>query len=825
MIKKLALLLLLLVVVLIGSISTRVAIIKAVVNVALGPQHQLTQLQQLKWSDGGFKVQHLQLQSENGRSIYTLQNIHFLIPDWSFNRARLTVGKVHVSLAQSSEDSYQPGPQQAISISQLLTQAGQIPLHMLDIAELKVTGSPYPLAVNWLNEAQLQSLFITSSHATLSLSLDHTQTSAVLAALQLTHNDSDQATVIANAELLLTLGRHEHHVSAQGNIYTAKLPALLSHYSPLPEQLVELSGNLSLSSEFQFSDDLHSANGHWWIKEQSSLSATLDVGTKEAQPMIFELAFPTRIALNLNDTAQLTADTLRFSAEGGPYQAGVMGKLYNGECTQGHLSKGGCSAQINALTHIDQLDYQQWQFRGTQARISAQLTLEDQQLGLFVSPDSYLRTTSISSPQLTMNNVQLRPLTALSGQLQLVDQSITINSDQLSVMLPLVEFDKIQVASHFILSDTTLCICQRPLMSTTLATDSLNIRIGQTWLPALSISSEFVLEQNTVAATTWLSSDRQRPLAQAQLQYQPASRSASLTWRTDLLATTPEQPLSGFFSNWPFDWDVQNGQYTANATLYWRDQQLSGDIYQRFSDFSGRFANTAFIELNSELDIQLLSTNRLISSKPVAIAIKSIDVGVPITDISARIGFDSSTNRIELHRITAGLLGGTVSADDATVTVGKPSTMEVAVDRIDIKKALTLAGYDAVQGSGLLSGRLPLLISGAGVQVEQGKLSALKPGGVFKYQPKVDAGDTSVQLVNDALSNYQYNTLDAKVHYDKQGDLDLKISMRGQNPDFNQGQQIHLNLNVTDNIPMLLRSLQAGRTVTELVEQQLRDSQ
>jgi hypothetical protein len=39
-----------------------------------------------------------------------------------------------------------------------------------------------------------------------------------------------------------------------------------------------------------------------------------------------------------------------------------------------------------------------------------------------------------------------------------------------------------------------------------------------------------------------------------------------------------------------------------------------------------------------------------------------------------------------------------------------------------------------------------------------------------------------------------------------------------------QSRPIHLNLNLTDNIPMLLRSLQSGRTIADLVTKKVEGS-
>jgi hypothetical protein len=45
--------------------------------------------------------------------------------------------------------------------------------------------------------------------------------------------------------------------------------------------------------------------------------------------------------------------------------------------------------------------------------------------------------------------------------------------------------------------------------------------------------------------------------------------------------------------------------------------------------------------------------------------------------------------------------------------------------------------------------------------------------------------------------------------------------MEGLSPELNQGQRINLNLNVSDDIPALLQSLQAGRSVTDALQRQM----
>jgi hypothetical protein len=60
--------------------------------------------------------------------------------------------------------------------------------------------------------------------------------------------------------------------------------------------------------------------------------------------------------------------------------------------------------------------------------------------------------------------------------------------------------------------------------------------------------------------------------------------------------------------------------------------------------------------------------------------------------------------------------------------------------------------------------------------------------------------------------------MNSEVFYGDDGELLLALQLRGYNPDMNNGQAINLNVNITDNIPSLLKSLQASRVITNELE-------
>ena len=127
-----------------------------------------------------------------------------------------------------------------------------------------------------------------------------------------------------------------------------------------------------------------------------------------------------------------------------------------------------------------------------------------------------------------------------------------------------------------------------------------------------------------------------------------------------------------------------------------------------------------------------------------------------------------------------------------------------------------------MEGTGRISGLLPLDVTRSGVTMERGMLAAKAPGGVFRYSTEVVVGTNPAMVqVIEALSNYHYTIFQIEADYLESGDLVLEMVMRGSNPDLQQGRPIHLNLNVTDNIPTLLKSLQSGRVIADTISKKL----
>jgi len=142
---------------------------------------------------------------------------------------------------------------------------------------------------------------------------------------------------------------------------------------------------------------------------------------------------------------------------------------------------------------------------------------------------------------------------------------------------------------------------------------------------------------------------------------------------------------------------------------------------------------------------------------------------------------------------------------------------------------MKLEQQEGLAGSGMLDGQIPIEISSEGIVVTQGQLSARAPGGNIRYTPtaKVAAlaqSNPSVSIVVKALSNFQYDVLDVNTDYQPGGELNLQVRLQGKNPDWQEGQPVHLNLNLEENILTLLRSLQMSDDISERVRKRYQNS-
>ncbi|MEM9208247.1 MAG: YdbH domain-containing protein [Pseudomonadota bacterium] len=200
------------------------------------------------------------------------------------------------------------------------------------------------------------------------------------------------------------------------------------------------------------------------------------------------------------------------------------------------------------------------------------------------------------------------------------------------------------------------------------------------------------------------------------------------------------------------------------------------------------------------------------------------EVGTPFTDL--RVDFSMpSTKQVDVSRLTFNVLGGALATRPFSYDLTAGATdVDVRLTGIQLPFMAEMTGLESVQVEGSLSGSVPLRIERNAVTGGNGRLTNDPPGGVIRLDAESAstlAGSAGVEYVTRALDNFVFEALTSDVEYRPDGDLVLNMRLEGTNPSLDPDQPIVLNLGIENNVPQLLRSLQALRSIEAMLENRL----
>jgi len=290
-------------------------------------------------------------------------------------------------------------------------------------------------------------------------------------------------------------------------------------------------------------------------------------------------------------------------------------------------------------------------------------------------------------------------------------------------------------------------------------------------------------------------------------------------------------PIKGSFTAWPALLELNNGRLNANASLTLAsDQQLpTVKLELTGKGLGGIYDRTALEGLDSHINVRIdpkqlqleLSELRLAQANP----------GIPLgpLQLSGRYNAALQTptqGQLQLRQAEAALMGGKLQlAPGQWSLAAEPLLFPVQVQGLELEQLFILYPTEGLAGTGTLDGELPLQISSQGVTIEQGQLSARAPGGKLQFHSEriraLGRSNSAMQLVTQSLENFRFTTLSSQVNYDQQGKLALAMRLEGQNPAIEQGRPIHFNINLEEDIPTLLASLQLTDKVSDIIKQRV----
>ncbi|WP_193165894.1 intermembrane phospholipid transport protein YdbH family protein [Microbulbifer hainanensis] len=350
-------------------------------------------------------------------------------------------------------------------------------------------------------------------------------------------------------------------------------------------------------------------------------------------------------------------------------------------------------------------------------------------------------------------------------------------------------------------------------------TDPLQLRLQGKYKADVSISGQLALTGDRVHGDSEVQSGAVTLKAAWQHDLQKNRGSAQL----DMPAVTFSQgsPLSQSIAGLPVD--IVAGTLTAGGNVSW--PQLDGDQLRATLDQVAATHGDIFAVGASG---QLAATHRdghWLTPEPQPMRLDTLDVGLPIEKIRFTIGLNGDQD-LTLGNISAELLDGKLHSKAVVWNLaGEERRSEVDIEGISLRNLADEMDAENFAASGTLDLQVPLITGKDGITVEQGKVQARPPGGRLRYygafSPEVLASNPSLKLVAGALEDYNYRELSGTVEYPPSGDMQMALKLVGRSNSVAADRDLIINLNLENNVPDTLRSLQASRDLTEALEKKL----
>ena len=318
----------------------------------------------------------------------------------------------------------------------------------------------------------------------------------------------------------------------------------------------------------------------------------------------------------------------------------------------------------------------------------------------------------------------------------------------------------------------------------------------------------------------------------ADLQLQrPASGALQLRGQLAELVLSGANPLAKTLRDWPALLELGSGRLKAAGTLSLPagNGTPSADLALHLQDVGGIYDRLELSGLDANLQLQV--RDRQLQLQLPDGRLRQLNPGVALGALQLRADYRSSLNRplagqLQLRQAEGTLLGGQLRAAPTVLDLARlPQRLSLQVRGLELAELLKVYPAEGLSGSGILDGELPVSLARDGLHVDQGLLQARAPGGVLQLRSEriraFGRDNPALQLATRALENFHYDQLEGRVSYAPQGKLLLALRLQGRNPELEGGRPVDFTINLEEDVPSLLTTLQLGGRVNEAIQRRV----
>ncbi len=803
----------------------RIALIKTIANWWLiDSQVYIERIDGLRLGWEKSAVEHIHLRMGNNNALQLIDGLTLEYSLMSLSLNHIQVRRASVAIPEFSDSS-------PLLVSELIQEIGLLPTGKVDIHELKLDVVPEVLRFGFEKTSHgVRAQLTGESHA---VNVQITQYLEV---------HTDLSFELANRQQTFASLKAQLKPDSAGYRLGGELGVVLQGFWELidelqiglPEHLAYLSGRVDMQLSAKIPNAI----------EQALLDGVV-MHAEIAEPIIAEyrndhaavfgrlqLELPVGADLMVIDKQGIQLDfgseTVMLKLEGQTNELLVNGSFRKFHCFW--HDQINCETGLVIDAEMSRLNLDSIVVKSPKSKVNGAFFLKSGSAQINLLPGSQMSADGLDFSDFGIDKLELQLLEALrlSYSLDSEDFEFDVENVKLRASLKNTEY-QLQTGAELSGSGG---VRNKQLSATVNLDGTLNrASYADFKLPHLKVQTEVKLNEGQIDMSGAFQTHAGVSLFAYELGHKlDEETGAASFWSADI--DFSKQQLSDFFDDWEFNLDLLSGSMEIEAQFDWslsgQNPAIKGEIRHHAAGLTGYFHDVAFVGLSGDIGMRTQGLNEVHSSAPGSVRIEMLDIGLPIRNVALSYSFDTLDQRMDIHSFQAAMLSGKVNFKDYSYYMSdkvssQNQVLNLNIDALDIAELLKKAGYDAVMATGRLSGKLPVKVTSEGMSIDSGELTALVPGGIIRYEAdSAELGSNSaLKLVREALNNYHYDQMKLVANYSPKGDLQLDVRMKGMNPDMNQGQKINLNVNISDNIPMLLKSLQSSRVVTDILNNKL----
>ena len=347
---------------------------------------------------------------------------------------------------------------------------------------------------------------------------------------------------------------------------------------------------------------------------------------------------------------------------------------------------------------------------------------------------------------------------------------------------------------------------------------------GWRWQPSLNG------DQQGVALEGPLTNDAGLSLALA-LRHCWSENRSRIDARLAELFLRAGNPLAATLADWPQTLELTTGRVQAQGRVeLLGNNPPSVTATLTAKGLGGIFDRAEISGLDAELKLGL-QRNRLRLEIP-ELKVQQANPGFSFGPLLLRGEYNADIQQLQQGRLDwataeAQVMGGKLWLNPGSADLGADEQrLNAHLRGLQLPALFEAYPAEGLSGTGVIDGELQAQRSKQGLSIEQGTLQAREPGVLRFRSAKIQAlgqSNQAMRLVAEALDDFHYDLLTSQVRYATDGTLNLGLRLHGHNPALEGGRPVNLSVNLEEDIPALLTSLQLSDRVSETIQRRVHE--